>query len=214
MWSESAEEQYNEINTFKRCFACKLQQKNYTFFFAYTNIDACLVLLLRALFLFKKVNRQLILLSSNSTAMADQIKSVPVFNLYCFQVVTLNPASRSAMGGQDADQWDWWAREWRWVSWQTWGHTPGHSWEHDRGQGGASVRWGWPAGEVRQTHTSHLWALLLEITRKSDPHMTPGRGETLKSSHVVFQWNTHTTVLMTLHFHLHFCFKKTVPLKQ
>lgn len=104
--------------------------------------------------------------------------------------------------------------DWRWVSWQTWGHTPGRSWEHDRGQGGASVRWGWPAGEVRQTHTSHLWALLLEITRKSDPHMTPGRGETLKSSHVVVQRNTHTTVLMTLHFHLHFCFKKTVPLKQ
>lgn len=123
-------------------------------FFAYTNIDARLVLLLRALFLFKKAHRQLFMLPRDSTAMADQIKSVPDYNLCYFQVVTLNPASRSAMGGQDADQWDWWAEKWRWVSWQTRGHTHGHSREHDRGRvvllwGGVTCR-----GGVPNTHLS------------------------------------------------------------
>lgn len=52
--------------------------------------------------------------------------------------------------------------------------------------------------------------------KKSDSCKTPGSGEVLKSSPVAVQWhrNVHTMILITLYFHLHFCFQKLVLLKQ
>lgn len=67
-------------------------------------------------------------------------------------------------------------------------HTPRRTQQHDRGR--VVLLWevrGDLEGDECQTRTSHVWALLLEVTKKSDSHMMPGREEILKSSRVVFQ---------------------------